>query len=59
MRTFTKWPAVAAFAAMMLSAVLASTADVKQTKTVGAYRVELDILPTEPFSANRTWLTST
>lgn len=49
MRTLTKWPIIVACATMLLSAASANAAEVTQKRIVGAYRVELDILPTEPF----------
>ena len=49
MRTFVTCQFIAAVAVGMLAAASAHAADVVQTKTVGAYRVELDVLPAEPF----------
>jgi hypothetical protein len=54
MRTSEKWFFVAACVPALCAAVIAGTvaakaADVMQTKTVGAYRVELHVLPSEPF----------
>ncbi len=49
MRTFEKWPLIAALASAIGGAVAANAADVMQTKTVEAYRVELHVLPAEPF----------
>jgi hypothetical protein len=54
MRTFGKWSSIAACVpeicgAVIAGAVAAHAADVMQTKTAGAYRVELHVLPAEPF----------
>ena len=54
MRTFWKWLFIAACvpaigAAAIPAAVAAHAADAMQTKTVGSYRVELYVLPAEPF----------
>jgi len=54
MCTSRKWFFIAACVSALLVAVIAGTvpahaADVMQTKTVGTYRVELHVLPAEPF----------
>jgi|SRR5579864_3156905 len=54
MRTSAKWFFIAACLPALCAAVVAGTdaanaADVMQTKTVGPYRVELHVLPAEPF----------
>jgi hypothetical protein len=54
MRISGKWLFIAAcmaalYAAVSAGAVAANAADVMQTKTVGTYRVELHVLPAEPF----------
>jgi len=54
MRTSGKWFFIAACvpalcAAVIAGPVAASAADVMQTKTIGTYRVELHVLPAEPF----------
>ncbi len=49
MRTFRKWPLIAACVSAILVAVSANATDVMQTKTAGTYRVELHVLPAEPF----------
>ena len=43
------WPLIAALASTIVGVVAANAADVMQTKTVGVYRVELHVLPAEPF----------
>jgi 5-hydroxyisourate hydrolase-like protein (transthyretin family) len=47
MRTFGKWLLIAAFVTGIAGA--AHAADVMHTKTLGTYRVELYVLPAEPF----------
>ena len=49
MTRFGTWPLIVALASTVFGGVAASAADVMQTKTVGAYRVELHVLPAEPF----------
>jgi hypothetical protein len=49
MTKFGMWPLFAALASTVVGVVAANAADVMQTKTVGAYRVELHVLPAEPF----------
>jgi hypothetical protein len=49
MTRFGMWPLIAALASTVAGVVTANAADVMQTKTVGAYRVELHLLPAEPF----------
>ena len=49
MRTYGKWLFTAVLAPAITVAVGARAADVMRTKTVGAYRVELHVLPAEPF----------
>ncbi len=54
MRTFGKWFFIAASVsalcvAVIAGAVAAHAADTMQTKTAGTYRVELHVLPAEPF----------
>ena len=49
MTRFGMWPLIAALASTIVGVVAANAADVMQTKTVGTYRVELHVLPAEPF----------
>jgi hypothetical protein len=49
MGTHGKWFFVAALVPAIGVAVSANAADVMRTKTIGAYRVELHVLPAEPF----------
>jgi len=49
MRTHGKLLFTAAFVPAIAFAICAKAADVMRTKTVGAYRVELHVLPAEPF----------
>jgi hypothetical protein len=49
MRASRKWPLLAALVAAIAGAFAANAADVMQTKTIGAYRVELHVLQAEPF----------
>ena len=49
MTRFGMWPLIAALASTIVGIVAANAADVMQTKTVGTYRVELHVLPAEPF----------
>jgi hypothetical protein len=49
MTRFGIWSLIAALASAIVGVVAANAADVMQTKTVGAYRVELHVLPAEPF----------
>ena len=49
MRTYGKWLFAAALVPAIGVAVSANAADVMRTKTVGGYRVELHVLPAEPF----------
>jgi hypothetical protein len=49
MTRFGMWPLIAALASTIVGVAAANAADVMQTKTVGAYRVELHVLPAEPF----------
>jgi hypothetical protein len=49
MRTYGKWLFTAALVTASGIVVSTNAADVMQAKTVGAYRVELHVLPAEPF----------
>jgi len=49
MRTSGKWPLIAVLVSAIVGAVAANAADVMQKRTVGTYRVELHVLPAEPF----------
>ena len=49
MTRFGMWSLIATLASTIVGVVAANAADVMQTKAVGAYRVELHILPAEPF----------
>lgn len=49
MRRSGKLPLLAAAVSAIVGAVAANAADAMQKKTVGAYRVELHVLPAEPF----------
>ena len=49
MTRFGMWSLIAALASTIVGVVAANAADVMQTKTVEPYRVELHVLPAEPF----------
>jgi len=49
MRGFEKWLFIAACVPAIVIGASANAADVMHTKTVGVYRVELHVLPAEPF----------
>jgi hypothetical protein len=49
MRVSRKWLFMAACVSTIAGAVAAHAADVMRTKTAGTYRVELHVLPAEPF----------
>jgi hypothetical protein len=49
MDTYEKWLFTAVLVLVIGVAVSANAADVMRAKTVGAYRVELHVLPAEPF----------
>jgi hypothetical protein len=49
MRTFGQWSAIAAISVAMFAAGPANAADTMQTKVAGPYRIELHVLPVEPF----------
>jgi hypothetical protein len=49
MRKFAKWPLIAGLLPAIVVIASAHAADVMQTKMAGAYRVELHVLPAEPF----------
>jgi hypothetical protein len=49
MRALGKWSFIAVLVPAVAVAISVKAGDVTQTKTVGVYRVELDILPVESF----------
>ncbi len=49
MRNHSRGPWLAAFVSATLIGAAANAANVVQTKTAGAYRIELNVLPAEPF----------
>jgi hypothetical protein len=49
MRILGQWTLIATFMLTVLIGAAANAADVTQTKTIGPYRIELNVLPAEPF----------
>jgi hypothetical protein len=49
MRSLGQWTLIATAMVVMLIGAAANAADVTQTKTVGPYRIELNVYPAEPF----------